>query len=133
MYVTKFVCLFVFLSGIAFGQIKGNGQTTRHTLQDLMEEAVEANPEIRYTIWQTDAAAARISQASSLDDPEFTYMREQMPGFQWNRAMMQRFELMQMIPFPTKLARRSDAATLQAARVRSLSVDKTQEVLTQLK
>lgn len=133
MYFKKYLCLLMLLPGIVDGQTEGNAQATRHTLHDLIQEALRANPEIRYTIWQTDAAAARISQASSLDDPEFTYMREQMPGFQWNRAMMQRFELMQMIPFPTKLARRSDAATLQAARVRSLSVDKTQEVLTQLK
>lgn len=133
MQFTKYLCLLVLFPAIASWQPARGAQTPQHTLHNLIEEALRNNPEIRSAMWQSDAAAARVSQVSSLDDPEFTYMREQMPGFRWDRAMMQKFEIMQTVPFPTKLAGRSDVAGLQSARAASAATDKTQDVITQLK
>jgi outer membrane protein TolC len=73
-------------------------------LRDLVDEALKNNPEIKASLRQVDAARARVGEAGALADPQLTYMREQMPGFRWSEANMQKIELMQMVRFPTKLS-----------------------------
>ena len=76
----------------------------RLNLEELVAEALKNNPEIRASHDRIEVAHAQARRAGALDDPELTYMREQMPGFRWSEANMQKFELMQIVRFPTKLS-----------------------------
>ena len=58
-------------------------------LQFLIAEAMMNNPEIEADAYRMDVMEAKVPQARSLDDPELTFMREEMPGFRWNEATYQ--------------------------------------------
>ena len=133
---TLFVaCLCMLLLTSARGQVakESRGSAGRMSLDSLLLEAVRANPEIHSALSQAEVMEARIRQAGVLDDPEFTYMRELMPGFNWNEAQMQRLELMQMIRFPSKLTRADEIATLQAYEEHAMHDERTNDVLASVK
>ncbi len=83
-------------------------------LDDLVVEAMMNNQEIRAAALRMDIMDARVPQASALEDPELRFMQEGMPGFRFNEAMFSRLDLMQTIPFPTKIGARADLAEVQA-------------------
>jgi len=80
-----------------------------------------------------DAAHARVGQAGTLDDPELTYMREEMPGFRWNQSEMQKIELMQMFRFPSKLSKETEIAEINAEHSHHAHYEKELEVIARLK
>ena len=126
----------IFLLTVAFlltAQL--HSQTVQPTMQldTLIAEAMKNNPEIRAALAEVDVMRARVSQAGTLDDPELKFMQEGMPDFKFNEAMFSRLELMQMIPFPTKLGVRKDMANIQARSAHSEQLEKVNEVLTKLK
>jgi len=84
-------------------------------MPDLVREALSANPMIQAMNAGVQAARAREGQVGLLDPPELTYMREQMPHFNWSEPMMEKWELMQMIPFPTKLPAERSMASVKTA------------------
>ena len=98
-------------------------------LRQLVDEALRNNPEIQASLHQADAAHARVGQAGTLDDPELTYMREEMPGFRWNQSEMQKVELMQMIRFPSKLSKQNELAEIRAEHSHHEHYEKVHEVL----
>jgi outer membrane protein TolC len=102
-------------------------------IDDLVNEALRNNTDIQASRHQVDAAYAGIPRAGALDDPELTYMREEMPGFRWNRAEMQKIELMQMIRFPSKSAARTDLAEIQFKHAHHDYEEKELEVIAKLK
>jgi outer membrane protein, heavy metal efflux system len=102
-------------------------------LDSLIAEAMKNNPEIRAALAQVDVMQARVSQAGALDDPELKFMQEGMPDFKFNEAMYSRIELMQMIPFPTKLGTQKDLADIQKRSSQSDQLEKVNEVLAKLK
>jgi outer membrane protein TolC len=102
-------------------------------LDSLIAEAITNNPEIRAALAQVDVMQARVSQAGTLDDPELKFMQEGMPDFKFNEAMFSRLELMQMIPFPTKLGTQKDLADIQRRSSQSDQLEKVNEVLVKLK
>jgi outer membrane protein TolC len=102
-------------------------------LDSLISEAMLRNPEILSAIHSMGMAAARVSQASSLDDPEFLYTREDMRGFNWSEPFSHKFEVMQMVRFPTKLGRQSDIASIQSEHAHHDHLEKVNEVLFRLK
>ncbi|MEO8167545.1 MAG: TolC family protein, partial [bacterium] len=53
-------------------------------LSDLVLEALRNNPEMKVYEYNRELMDARIGQSGVLPDPELTYMREDMPGFDWN-------------------------------------------------
>jgi outer membrane protein, heavy metal efflux system len=110
-----------------------NSSPTAMRLDDLIDEAVKNNPEIRAALAQVDVMRARVSQAGTLDDPELKFMREGMPDFKYSKAMFSRLELMQMIPFPTKLGTQKDLAEIQKRSSQSDQLEKVNEVLAKLK
>lgn len=122
------IVMFMLLSISAKG-----GGTAVVTLSDLVEEALRNNPEMKAAVYATHSTQSRVSQAGALMDPELTYMREQMPGFRWNEAMMQKIELMQMVPFPTKLANRREAAVVQTGRADKRAAEIVNSVIARLK
>jgi len=102
-------------------------------LNSLIAEAMKNNPEIQAALAQVDVMRARVSQAGTLDDPELKFMQEGMPDFKFNEAMYSRIELMQMIPFPTKLGKQKDLAEIQRRSSHNDQLEKVNEVLSKLK
>lgn len=102
-------------------------------LQFLTVEALMNNLEIKAELQKMDVMEARIPQAGSLDAPELKFMQEAMPGFRFNQAMYSRFELMQTIPFPTKLGRREDMSRIEAEHAHNEHLEKVNDVLSKLK
>jgi outer membrane protein, heavy metal efflux system len=127
------VLLFV---GISAGRAGGGDDLAGQSLlplDQLMREASGRNPTILASRHRLAAATARVSQAGTLDDPEFTYMREEMPGFRWNEAMKQRLGLMQMIRFPSKLSAEADLARVSQASTSYEEAEKVNEVFIHLR
>ncbi len=102
-------------------------------LEQLVDEALLRNSEIQAALHQMSVMAERVPQVRGLPDPELTYMREQMPGFRWSEAMMQKLELMQMIRFPSKVAAQTDLAQIQAEHAHHDHLEKINEVIGKLK
>ncbi|MEK6571985.1 MAG: hypothetical protein AABZ61_11480 [Bacteroidota bacterium] len=115
--------------------VYGQQQTVQGTLdlRELVNEVLRNNPEIQASLHQVDAAHARVRQAGALDDPELTYMREEMPGFRWNQADMQKIELMQMFRFPSKLSKQTEIAEINAEHSYHEHMEKANEVLAKLR
>ncbi len=110
-----------------------SGQQQSLDLHRLIEEALKNNPEIQASLHQVDAAHARVGQAGTLDAPELTYMREEMPGFRWNQSEMQKVELMQMFRFPSKLSKETEIAEINAEHSHHDHYEKELEVIAKLK
>ncbi|HCV42435.1 MAG TPA: hypothetical protein DGH68_03055, partial [Bacteroidetes bacterium] len=123
------MALFLVMPLLAHGQ----EQRAALDLHLLIEEALVNNPETQATLHQVDAAHARIRQAGALDDPELTYMREEMPGFHWNEAYRQKFELMQTFRFPSKLSKETEIAEIDAEHSHHEYFEKELEIVTRLK
>jgi outer membrane protein TolC len=124
----KIILLILFAVSLTVGQ-----ESPTSDLQSLITEAMKNNPEIRAALAQVDIMRARVSQAGTLDDPELKFMREGMPDFKYSEAMYSRLELMQMIPFPTKLGTQKDLADIQRRSSQSDQLEKVNEVLAKLK
>lgn len=108
-----------------------SGDTLR--LNDLVLEALRNNPELKAAEYNREMMDARVGQTGVLADPELTYMREEMPGFRWNESMMQKIELMQMLPFPGKLSTKTDIAEIQAEHAHHEHMEKANAVLAKLR
>jgi outer membrane protein, heavy metal efflux system len=111
------------LAALAYGLVfQGVSQPSTDqpvvTLDQLIGEALERNPELIAAHYQVAVAEGRASQAGVLPPPTLSYMRDQMNNFVWNEAMMDQWELMQMVMFPTKLSAQSAIGRLQ--RLQSL-------------
>ncbi len=102
-------------------------------LDSLVTEALGNNQEIRAAVRQMVVMDARAVQAGSVDDPVFTFMREEMPQFNWSEAQMQRLELMQMLPLPMKLSARREVADIVAEHAHHDHLEKTNEIIAKLK
>jgi outer membrane protein, heavy metal efflux system len=124
----KIILFIIFAVSLTVGQ-----ESSTSDLQSLITEAMKNNPEIRAALAQVDVMRARVSQAGTLDDPELKFMREGMPDFKYSEAMYSRIELMQMIPFPTKLGTQKDLANIQTRSTQSEQLEKMNEVLAKLK
>ncbi len=72
-------------------------------LRDLEVEAMMRSPEIDHAGTESEMQVAMTEELGRLPAPEFRYMEENMEGFNPSTSMFRRFELMQMVPFPTKL------------------------------
>jgi cobalt-zinc-cadmium efflux system outer membrane protein len=103
-------------SGAAVQQTAGDTVSPSLKLDDALREAIEHNPAILASVSEVHRSRARSGRASSLVDPELTYMREEMPGFRFHAAMMERIEFMQMIRFPSKLSTQGSLAGIQVDR-----------------
>lgn len=74
-------------------------------LKELINEALQANPDIWTSKYKVEAAKAKIPQAYSLKDPEFGVMFDNVPeGKKFNLGTAeQRFTIRQMVDNPVKL------------------------------
>lgn len=103
------------------------------TLDQLVSEALDHNQEVKAALHQMKVMDARADQSATLEDPELTLMREEMPEFRYNEATYQRFELMQTIPFPSKLSARRTVADYSAEHAHHDHLEKANEVIARLR
>lgn len=93
-------------------------------LNNLIAEALEANPELRAHESMVSAAEARIPQAAALDDPRIGFRASNLPlsDFGLNNTPMTGldFTISQKIPFPGKLGLRKRAERFEASAAASL-------------
>jgi outer membrane protein TolC len=83
-------------------------------LPTLISEALEHNPTIRKAQEEMNAMDARATRAGPIAPPELIYRRDEMPDFRFSEARYNRWELMQMIMFPTKLSAMRSMAEIEA-------------------
>lgn len=124
----------LFLSAVARGQEDGLEQSQpTMLLEELLREALEKNADIQAAQHREDVAAARARQSGTLEDPQLGYAREQMPGFRFSEARMQKIEIAQAIRFPSKLSTESKVAAIALDRSRKSYDERVDEVLTNVR
>jgi outer membrane protein TolC len=114
-------------------------RANRLTLESLLMEAREKNPEILATREEWQAAKARVPQMRSLPNPMVSYMlRNSGNPFDEitigdDMMSMQGISATQKIPFPTKLFAKGRAASEMANRVEEIARGTELNVLAKLK
>jgi len=110
---------------------QGNGALPKD-LQALINEALQANPEIKQMRGQYAASKETIRPAGALDDPEVAFSMKDIPTDNWalNREPMTQkmLELSQKFPFPGKRRLRSEVAEEQAHSDEYVYKDKVNEI-----
>jgi len=103
-------------------------------LPDLIQEALARNPELVAARKQWEAATNRIAQARSLDDPTLSIHLWNFPQtFNVTRADNSIFGLSQNLPFPGKLALKSEIASRSAEIAEQALRAKERELVARLK
>jgi outer membrane protein, heavy metal efflux system len=130
MTIPRFACLILIAAMPALGQTRPDSVSD---LEHLVNEVIDRNPEIEAALHMMRVTDARAMQTGTLPDPEFTFMRELMPGFRFADALMQRLELMQTIPFPSKLSAQRELATITSEHAHHDHLEKINEVVDRVK
>lgn len=102
IFIKKFILMFIFFFFIpSTSQAENNSP---HTLDLLIKETIDSNPEIISTKYAFESASARIPQSRSLNDPmiEFEYDRI-TADWMLTGDPMRSFSVNRDIPFLTKL------------------------------
>ncbi|MBK9307786.1 MAG: TolC family protein [Nitrospira sp.] len=103
-------------------------------LRDLIQEALERNPELVAARKQWEAATNRIVQARSLEDPTLSVHLWNFPQtFNVTRADNSIFGLSQNLPFPGKLALKGEIASRSAEITEQALRAKERELVVRLK
>lgn len=103
-------------------------------LRDLIHETLERNPELVAARKQWEASSQRIVQARSLDDPILSVHLWNFPQtFNVTRADNSIFGLSQNLPFPGKLALKSEIASRSAEITEQVLHGKERELIARLK
>lgn len=105
------------------------------TLDELLQEVFQNNPDIRAAGYQVEAARARISQAKALDDPMVGVMFEEVPvdTLDVKQGEMINYRLEQKIPFPGKRHVKGKVARFDAQAEQEVSRGRIADVLLDLK
>jgi outer membrane protein TolC len=113
-----------------------NNSPATITLEELMQEALQNNPELRAFDANRDAAHARIPQMRSLDDPRFDVEIEEAPRsepFNTSQWKYVNFGLTQMLPFPGKLGKAKKLAEIDAEHAHHDYQEKALDVVANVK
>jgi len=117
------ICLLVLAVTLnAFPVFSQSGPGENSILSGLIKEALENNPRLEAAVQRTLAAEKAIPQSGALPDPQLTLGAMNLPvnSFAFNQEPMtgKLVSLMQMFPFPGKLALATDMAEYEAAAVK---------------
>ncbi|MFZ5453344.1 MAG: TolC family protein [Thermodesulfobacteriota bacterium] len=101
-------------------------------LQTLIQEALQANPEVKQRSRLKAAAQEAVRPAGTLDDPKLYVNIVNLPVDTWSFAQepmtQKQFGVSQKIPFPGKLRLRSEVAAEQAKSEGFVYQDKRNEI-----
>ena len=119
------ICFLVlaFFAPSTFAQEKGsNGQSGKILkLEELINEALQNNPQLRAAGHQTSAAQTRVDQVTSWDPPQVGVEFFQTPVTSFPNPLKNGMEtdyfIQQMFPFPGKLSSMGEAAERNAAMI----------------
>ncbi len=133
--VTVASVLVLFLSsGLSRAQDSDFGLRTTLVLPELIQEVLARNPELVAARKQSEAAATRIAQARSLDDPTLSVQLWNVPQtFNVTQTQNSIFGLSQSFPFPGKLALKGDVASRSAEMSEQAVRGKERELVVRLK
>jgi cobalt-zinc-cadmium efflux system outer membrane protein len=91
----------------------------KSVLSELIREALANNPRLEAAVQRSLSSEKAIPQAGALSDPQVTFGLMNLPvnSFSFNQEPMtgKTIALMQMFPFPGKLAIKTDMAELEAS------------------
>ena len=126
--------LMFFSSGLLWAQDGDSVLRNQLVLPDLIHEVLARNPELVAARKQWEAAANRITQARSLDDPILSVQLWNIPQpFKATQADNSIFGLSQNLPFPGKLALKGDVASRSAEMTEQAVRAKERELVARLK
>ena len=106
------------------------GEGDRLTLQAVIEEALEKNPEIQALQKRFEAADARVPQARTLPDPHIEIEPETAFGGRLGKI---EYTLAQKFPFPGKLRLQGEVAQAEANQAQAEYQAKRLQVITRVK
>jgi len=121
---------------LGFAPLWAQSNSPAITLDELIQEALQNNPELRAFEAGHHAAVARIPQMSALDDPRFDIEIEEAPGAaplktsEWKYV---NFGISQMLPFPGKLAKAQKIAEIDAEHAYHDYAEKALDVIAGVK
>jgi outer membrane protein TolC len=128
------VLVMFFSSGLSRAQGSDSVPRNRLVLPELIQEVLARNPELLAARKQWEAAANRITQARSLDDPTLSVELFNTPKtFNVTQTENTIFGLSQSFPFPGKLALKGDVASRSAAMTEQTVRAKERELVARLK
>ncbi|MGB7297158.1 MAG: TolC family protein [Candidatus Aminicenantales bacterium] len=132
------ICLLVLAVTLnAFPVFSQSGPGENSILSGLIKEALENNPRLEAAVQRTLAAEKAIPQSGALPDPQLTLGAMNLPvnSFAFNQEPMtgKLISLMQMFPFPGKLALATDMAEYEAAAVKFQQQEVRNQVIQMVK
>ena len=128
------VLVMFFSSGLSQAQDGDSMLRNRLVLPELIQEVLARNPELVAIRKQWEAATNRIAQARSLDDPILSVQLWNIPQtFNVTQTGNSIFGLSQNLPFPGKLALKSDVASRSADMTEQAIHAKERELVVRLK
>ncbi len=128
------VLVMFFSSGLSRAQDPDSVLRNRLVLPELIQEVLARNPELVAVRKQWEAAAQRITQARSLDDPTVSVQWWNAPeSFNLGRAENTIIGLSQSFPFPGKLALKGDVASRSADMTRQAVRAKERDLIARVK
>jgi cobalt-zinc-cadmium efflux system outer membrane protein len=128
------LCLALFSAGVIAQETSEQSPPPREeNIHTLIAEVLSRNPDIAAEFYKMEAAIRRVPQSGALDDPELIFKLMEIPGTRFNEAMYANVELMQMIPFPTKLAARRSIGNLLSEHAHHDHMEKVVQIISDLK
>lgn len=128
------VLVMFFSSALSRAQDPDSVLRNRLVLPELVQEALARNPEIGAARKQWDAAANRITQVRSLDDPTLSVQWWNAPeSFNLARSENTLIGLSQKFPFPGKLALKEQVASRSADMTEQAVRAKERDLIARLK
>ncbi|MBI2083781.1 MAG: TolC family protein [Deltaproteobacteria bacterium] len=118
------------------GPVSGSANPPQvEQLSDLIEEALQRNPEIQAAHQKVEAAKARVPLAKSLEDPMIGVMFDDVPKktIDVGQSMETDYLVRQEIPFPGKRFVRGRAARFDLKKEEGTSQGMIQDILLDLK
>jgi len=108
------------------------------SLNSLIDEALENNPQIRAAKFRYEASKSRVRLLRTLEDPKFEYEYDKITAdmdavMHGKTAPMRTFSISQEFPFPTKLFLRKQAAEKEANSYAQEYKDTEQKVIKDVK
>jgi outer membrane protein TolC len=139
-FIRRLFLIITFLVLIVWTWAQEGAHAADHTtvpslvLPDLITEALTKNPELVAARKQWEAATNRIAQARSLDDPTLSVHLWNFPQtFNVMQTQNSIFGLSQNLPFPGKLALKSEIASRSAEMTEQALRAKERELVARLK
>jgi outer membrane protein, heavy metal efflux system len=115
MPATKIIgALMLTIVAMAFAASLASAGDAPLTESQLVEIAIEANPQVKSARYRWNSAVHSIKQTIAPNDPVFTYTNSDSPKNPFGRASLREFNLTETFQFPGKAVHQHDQAEVAA-------------------